>query len=86
MNKQRGFMDPDPEFVVLFVMAALIALIIGGAYVADAATCRQRANMMRLQSDYGVLQGCMVNAGDRWAPIEYIRIIDDKVQIVGGGE
>jgi hypothetical protein len=64
-------------------IAVLIAATIGGSLIADSYTCGRRASMMNLRSEWGPLQGCMVDVGDRYAPIEYVRIIDGKVSIQG---
>ena len=42
--------------------------------------------MMGLRSDYGFFTGCMVQVGTRYASINYICIVDEKVIIQGEGE
>lgn len=81
MNSEFGFW-----VVTTAVVSVIGGIFFGIAYMVDSAACRSQASMMKLQSEYGVLTGCMVDTGDRWAPIEYIRIVDGKVSIQGDGQ
>jgi hypothetical protein len=75
--------DDNFGCLLVFGIVALVVAGIGGSMIADSYTCGRRADMMNLRSDWGPLQGCMVYTGDRYAPIEYVRIIDGKVSIQG---
>ena len=82
-NMQRG----DADFWMMLLALALFFFVIPAvAYLTEGYKCQKRAGLMGLESDYGLLQGCMVRVGHRWAPIEYIRIIDDKVTVQGDGK
>lgn len=83
MKKQRGFSELA---IVALLFIAFSAVVFGIQFAAGFYTCHQRANMMKLESRYGLLTGCMVRVDDRWAPLSYIRIVDGKIQIYGDGE
>ena len=83
MRKQKGFAELV-GVVLLFVL--VFGGLFGFAYFTNSAKCKNRATMMGLEYNYAMLQGCMVKVGDRWAPMSYIRITDDKVIIQGDGE
>ena len=78
-------MDRDIA-LILICFACLIVSIVGLAILGDSYACGKRSGMMGLSASYGPIQGCMVRVGSRYAPIEYIRIVDDKVIIQGDGE
>lgn len=81
-RNQRG--EGGIELLVALVVTALICF---AAYAVKAHACNQRATLMGLQHDYGFFQGCMVKVDDkRWAPIEYVRIVDGKVSIQGSAD
>lgn len=83
MNKQSGI----GEFSLFAIIAALaLAVLVALVYWRQSAECTKKSQMMGLRCDYSWLAGCMVKVGDRYAPISYIRIVDDKVIIQGDGE
>lgn len=81
MKKQRG--NGGIELLVALVFLAVILLVL---FAAKSYSCHKRADLMKLESQYGLFTGCMVRVDDRWAPLSYIRIVDGKVQISGDGE
>lgn len=87
MRNQRGYMADWMIGVLLLTASGVIA---GGlfltSYILSAVSCEKKAKMMGLPSDYGWWTGCMVQVGERYAPISYIRIVDNKVIIQGDGE
>lgn len=82
MKKQRGYGD----VLVIAVMVLVILGVLGLTYALKSVACTKQAKMMGLRSDYAFFTGCMVQVGNRYAPINYIRIVDDKVIIQGDGE
>jgi hypothetical protein len=82
MKKQRGYGD----VIVFITMVLIIVGILGISYGLKGIQCNKRAKLMGLQSDYGMWTGCMVKVEDRYAPINYIRIVDNKIIIQGDGE
>lgn len=75
----------------LTVAALTLAAILGIAVpvlFADAAwskhVCKQRAEMMKLDSQYRVATGCMVSVGDMYVPIGAIRIINGHLVVEQG--
>lgn len=88
MKKQQGSILEGLLAVigVVVVVSAIAALFIVPGYALESASCKKKARMMGLESDYGWMTGCMVQVGDRYAPIGYIRIVDNKVIIQGNGE
>ena len=83
MKNQRGGAE-TLILGLLFVLAMLAICVL--AYWFEAAQCGKKAKMMGLEHDYGPFTGCMVKVGNRYAPINYIRIVDEKVIIQGDGE
>ena len=79
MNKQKGD-------AVLVVLGGMLVIVVVGLTFFDHYGCHKRSSMMGLRASWGPVQGCMVKVGSRWAPLEYIRIVDDKVIIQGDGE
>lgn len=57
---------------VLVVILIIYSLI-------DWATCSAKADRMDIDSDYGPIQGCMVEARPgKWVPLERYRVVDDE--------
>ena len=81
MKKQHG-----SGLVDLLMLVAFFAIIFGVIWTVDYFQCKSRADMMRLESRWGPVMGCMVQVDDRWGPLSYIRIVDGKIQISGNGE
>lgn len=80
---QAGF----SEYLILGGLFALVLVgVLTANHVIESIACSNKAKMMGLPSDYGFTTGCMVKVGDRYAPIGYIRIVDDKIIIQGDGE
>lgn len=86
MKRQKGFLDSDLSFYGMFflIMSIVVALAIGAQWYFENMACTSRANGLSLESDWGPIQGCLVKVGNRYAPIEYIRITDDEKIIISG--
>lgn len=82
-RNQRG--SVEDIFGILLVLV-IMAVIFGGIAWVDYEKCGRRAKGLGLPKTWGMIEGCLVQVGSRWAPIEYIRIVDDKVIISGDGE
>ncbi|SDQ42712.1 hypothetical protein [Pseudoxanthomonas sp. CF125] len=81
-RSQRG----DAEVFLIFLAFGLfVAVTVGLTMYGEAYSCSKRAGLMGLRHSWGPMQGCMVQVGQRYSPIEYIRIVDDKVIIQGDG-
>lgn len=84
MKYQKGFEDGN---VLILVIVVAIVLLFCVVFSIDRYACESRAKGLGLESDWGPVQGCLVKVGNRYAPIEYIRITDDeKIIISGDGE
>lgn len=56
--------------------AALLGLMVLGANELERVRCHDRAQLMRMQANYGFMTGCMVKHKGEWWPIKNVRSID----------
>ena len=66
-NNQRGDMVIAACALMLL---AIFSVLLGLAMWLDYTACHNRADMMRLESRWGPVTGCMVRVDDRWSPLE----------------
>lgn len=52
------------------------AVIAGISYVAGEIPCEAKADVMGLQHQFGLLEGCMIKVDKRWVPIESYRSLE----------
>jgi hypothetical protein len=83
---QRGYIDWPVAVIGTLIMAVILGAPMAIGYAIEAAACNKKASMMGLESDFGVMTGCMVKVGDRYAPLGFVRIVDNKVIIQGDGD
>lgn len=85
MKYQKGYTDERLFFAfVVFAFFALVALFVGIDWMISKSACASRAQGLGLEHTWGPVQGCLVKVGKRYAPIEYIRIVDDDTIIIQG--
>jgi len=59
---------------VIFTIAIFVAAI-AMATGCESVACENKARLMGLQSDYGVLTDCMVKTEKGWIPIENVKVL-----------
>ena len=69
-------------------MFAALVVVVGGFCVvtpffglaawASYTTCHNRADLMEMPAEWGVLQGCMVKYNGKWLPLNNLRGIDQR--------
>lgn len=67
-------MDEGIGYILFLIV--LVIVLMGGAYVADASSCQNRAKMMGFEHSYGVMQGCMIKTPTGWIPLDAYRVIN----------
>jgi hypothetical protein len=63
---------------LFLVMVIVITLIFGAVIIVESKSCRETANQMGLEYDYGFWSDCQVNVDGQWVPLDNYRIDDKK--------
>ncbi len=82
MKYQKG--NYELWFGVVILIICVVGLAIGIDWAVKNSACSSRAQGLGLEHDWGPIQGCLVKVGKRYAPIEYIRIVDDDTIVIQG--
>ena len=80
MLKRRRFVL-DPLSVLFLACAVAIFGIPLLVALARSAGCRNKADIMGLEHDWGFTTGCMVKVDGRYYPLGAIRYANGKVQV-----
>lgn len=72
-NKQRGYVDSFVWATMLCFLCVFVGLVAGIFKIAEA-TCERQWARSGLKSEWGVVQGCIVQRKDgTWVPASAIR-------------
>lgn len=66
----------DETLTLIAIVLIIVGVILLPAIV-DSSMCRAKARKQGLQSDYGIIQGCMVKYNGKWIDYDRLRYTEE---------